>query len=305
MFSGKFIALGTLCLMFVAIELRAQIQGGWPDNSVGPGSGQDCQNLSVLVREKNGFGISGATVRLEGLWEATSDTNGIAVFDCRHAGHFPVMAEVTAAGYKPSRVPIDPMGSHPETVDLDRADAPMPYVGNKVDVRELSPDVQEKSAHLQSEASKALAALQLTPSSAAIYNNLGVSYLYSHDIEAAAAWFEKAVRALPYDAKPAGNLGLIRWLQHRAEESYELLLRADRLGYKPTAAHYVLGVMSLQRGLPQKAVEHLRKIPPEKFLYRDLYLSIALRACSKMKAAQESYQSFLKRNPVDYVLRAP
>ncbi len=300
--------------MFSAVGARAQVQDGWPDNPVVSRPGQDCRNLSVLVRERNGLGISGATVRVEGVWEATTDSDGIAVFDCRHIGHFPGMVEVTASGYQPARVPIDPLSNQPETVELDRAGPPMPYAGNKVDEKELSPEVQEKSAHLQAEASKALAAhdyetaqglllaaLRLTPSSPAIYNNLGVTSLHYHDIETAATWFEKAVRASPYDPSLAGNLGLVRWLQHRAEESYTLLLRANDLGYQSAAGHYVLGLMSLQRGFPQKAVEHLKKIPQEKFSYRDLYLSIALRACGKTRAAQESYQNFLRRNPVGYV----
>ena len=315
MIRGKFIALGIVYFTFTGIGAGAQVlQDSWPDNAVSKRPGQDCQNVSVLVRDQGGLGISGATVRLEGLWEATTDLNGVAVFDCRLSVNFPAMVEVTAPGYKPSRVPVGPMSGGPDTVDLERLDPQTRYLGEKVDVRELSPEVREKSERLVNESSRAIAqgdydgakqllqqALQLTPSSAPIYNNLGVAYLHTHDIDGAASWFEKAVKAAPYDASIAGNLGLVRWIQHRPEESYAILLRADAMGYESAGGHYVLGVMSLQKGLAKKAVEHLKKIPPEKFPYRDLYLSLALRACGRTKAAEESYQSFLRRDPVVYM----
>jgi len=307
--------LGIVYFVFAVMGAQAQVLqgGGWQNDGVSQLPGQNCQQVAVLVREKGGLGISGATVRLEGIWEATTNLNGVAMFDCRPSLSFPATVEVTASGYKPERLAIGPMNGEPEAIDMERLNPQTRYLGEKVDVRELSPEVRQKSDQLVTEASKAMAqghyetakqllteALKLTPSSAPIYNNLGVACLHTQDIAAAASWFEKAVKAAPYDASMAGNLGLVRWVQHRPEESYAILVRADAMGYESGGGHYVLGVMSLEKGLVKKAIEHLKKISSDKFPYRDLYLSIALRISGKTKAAEDSYQSFLRRDPVPY-----
>ena len=61
-----------------------------------------------------------------------------------------------------------------------------------------------------------------------------------------------------------------------------------------------MAIMAIQKGFPKQAVDRLKKVPAEKYPYRDLYLSIALRECGKTKAADESYRAFLKRHAVPY-----
>jgi hypothetical protein len=73
------------------------------------------------------------------------------------------------------------------------------------------------------------------------------------------------------------------------------------MGYESSMGHYILGVNSLDKGLAKEAVNHLKKVPSEKYLYRDLYLPLALRGCGKTKAAEDRYRNFLRRNPAGYL----
>ena len=180
-----------------------------------------------------------------------------------------------------------------------------------VSVSELERSVQKKSTHLQQMAVNALAkedyesaehllleALDLTPSSPGIYNNLGISYLRRHDLERAVPCFEKAAELAPYDPHIAGSLGMIRWMQGRHAESYQLLDRAVASGFSTPTAHYALGVLALEKGLAQQAVQQLSQSDGKRFRYRDLFLSIALRAVGKPKAAEKRFLDFLLTSPI-------
>ena len=173
------------------------------------------------------------------------------------------MVEVAAHGYKPVRLTLssDPLFAR-NNVYLERqttADAP---ASATVNARELSPDVQKRSSALQEEAMAALKrgdndgaekllmqALELTPSSSSIHNNIGITYLRRYKFERAATWFEKAVQISPYSPQVLGNLGMVRWLQGKQEECYQLLDRAVVGGFSTPGAHFILGVISLQKGL--------------------------------------------------------
>jgi Tfp pilus assembly protein PilF len=168
---------------------------------------------------------------------------------------------------------------------------------------------------LQQEAEKALAAkdyevaekllmevLQLTPSSASAANNLGVVALHKKDLETAASWFQKASEEAPYKPDILGNFGLVRWMQRRPEESYTILKKAFSMGYESNLGNYILGTVGLKNGDSKDAVERLKKTPPERFPYRDLYLSIALRNCGKTRAADESYRNFFRHNPAPFLI---
>ncbi len=167
---------------------------------------------------------------------------------------------------------------------------------NTVSVGELSEKVQKRSSLLQKEALRAIdrgdnllgeqllrRALEMTPSAGAIYNNLGVSFLRRHNFDEAALWFERAVKVAPYDPQLLGNLGIIRWAQLRTEESYRLIDRAAADGFSTPAAHYILGIMSLEKGEAADAIKEFRKSDPDRYPRIGLYLSIALDAKGKSK----------------------
>jgi tetratricopeptide (TPR) repeat protein len=185
-----------------------------------------------------------------------------------------------------------------------------PSAGTTVNVAELPASIQSRSGHLQDEAIKALArrdydtadklfkeAFQLTPSSPSIANNLGILALRHKDLDSATSWFRKAAEEAPQKPDIVGNLGLVLWMQHRSEESYAILAKATSQGFESGLAHYILGMLELGKGNAQGAMNHLKKAPSDRFPYRDLFLSIALRNCGKSKAADESYRNFVRRNP--------
>jgi len=258
----------------------------------------------------------GANVVTENnLMPGTTDANGVVEIPCRWVrGVLPIL-KITASGYRPTSVTLVPDSNSRFEVTLDRGEPIVRSAGTTVSAAELSPNAQSESTRLQEEAGKALAnqdyqnagkllmeAYQLTPSLPGIANNLGIVYLHLRDVESAGNWFQKAAEEAPYKGDILGNLGLVLWLQHRTDESYSILTKASAHGYESNLAHYILGTVSLERGKSQEAAEHLKKISPDKFRYRDLYLSIALRNCGKTKSADETYRNFLKRNPAPFLI---
>jgi tetratricopeptide (TPR) repeat protein len=142
-----------------------------------------------------------------------------------------------------------------------------------------------------------LEAHQPTPSSPGIAHDLGIVALRRKDLESAGSWFQKAAEEAPCNAAFLGDLGPVRWMQHRWQESCQIGAKAFSEGYEPGLGHYLLGTVGLGKAESQEAVKHLGKIPADRFAYRDLCLSIAIRNCGKNKAADESFRNFVRRNP--------
>jgi hypothetical protein len=63
-----------------------------------------------------------------------------------------------------------------------------------------------------------------------------------------------------------------------------------------------MGVVELQKGECKESAQLLKKVPTDRFPYRDFYLSVALRQCGENKAAAETYSSFLRRNPAPFFI---
>jgi hypothetical protein len=178
-----------------------------------------------------------------------------------------------------------------------------------IGVEELSHRVLEESLRLQQAGLNAIRredyetavrifqrALELTPSSLAIYNNIGVCEARRYRVGEAAAWFEKARDMAPFDPLIAGNLGLMRWLQHRTDESYELLaVSISRGGATSAAQHYAMGLMELEKGHPSEGIRNLTTVDRNRFPYRDLFLSAAQRNMGRPGASQKSYRRFMDR----------
>jgi hypothetical protein len=289
-------ALAVIAVVLAAAAARGQTRS------------EDCKNLVVQVHDATGMGIPNALVTFDRAWSVSTDYDGKAMMECRPMARGTVMVDVTARGFKPARLTVfpDPMLRNND-VFMERETSANTPNSTTVSARELAPDVQKKSALLQHEGATALSngdneeaehrfrdALALTPSASSIYNNIGVSYLRRYKFDEAATWFEKAVQASPYDPQLLGNLGMVRWIQKRYEESYQLLDRAVLGGFDAPGAHFVVGVVSLQKAQAEKAVEQLRKTDPAKYPMRDLFLSIALHTQRKEKAASRSFESFTR-----------
>jgi len=313
---GK-LSLGLVFLFIAGNQLQAQ-WGPYDDSQINSFPGDRCHDIALMVTDNNGVAIMGADIITEnrGL-EVTTDARGYAAIPCRSVeGSIMPVITVTASGYRPTRVNLMPdTRSHLE-VRLDRRDNPvLRSTGTTVNAAELTVNVQKQSAQLQQQAERAIAskdfdgaerllmeALQLTPSAAAISNNLGVVALHKNDLNTAGSWFQKASDQAPYKSDILGNLGLVKWMQHQYEESYSILSKAFSRGYQSTLGNYILGTMGIEKGDSKEAIEHLKKVPTDRFPYRDFYLSIAFRNCGKTKAADASYQNFVKRNPAPFLI---
>jgi Tfp pilus assembly protein PilF len=306
-FTGKF-WIGLAFLLSLGGTARAQ----WNSNPMG--NTRDCKEIALLVEDSTGAGITGATVVPEDSpIPVNTDANGVAHLPCRVAGEFMPRVSVTAQGYKSVTTTLVPDSGPRYAVRLDRADYINRSAGATINVSELSRDNQKKSIHLQEEAAKALVAKnydsaevllteakKLTPSAAAILNNLGIVAMHRKDLDAAGEYFKKASESAPRSGEIKGNLGLVLWMLNRQDESYSTLVKASMLGYESNAANYIMGVVGLQKGECKESVKLLKKVPTDQFPYRDLYLSIALRGCGENKAADESYQNFRQRNPAPF-----
>jgi hypothetical protein len=312
MFYGKF-CWGLAFMLLAAGQSAAQ------RNSSLPGYGRsaeatDCRTIEVRVEDRFGVGIMGATVISEKIiMSVSTDSNGMAKMPCHSdVGAIP-RVKVSAQGYMPVTTTIMPDSGDRMEIRLDRLEQETPFSGTIVTVGELSKNAQKRSSHFQEEAAKALAdqkydnaelllmeAQRLTPSSASIMNNLGIVALHQKDFDKAGEWFQKAAAAAPHIGDIRGNLGLVRWMQDRKEESYNALSRAYDLGYESNFGNYILGIIGLGKGEYKEAVKLLKKVPANQFPYRNLYLSVAFRKCGNNKAADENYRNFLLHNPTPY-----
>jgi Flp pilus assembly protein TadD len=316
---GKFLS-GLALLLIAGIPLRLPLQAQWkfpPANApANTASGPVCRDIVLEVTDANGMAIMGADIGTEthGL-EITTNSEGFAAIPCRTVGRgiLPTIT-VAAPGYKTMQVNLIPDVGSPLAVRLDRGEnSTSRAAGPTVNASELNANVQKQSEQLQRQAEKAMAekdfdsaekylveALQLTPSSASISNNLGILALRRNDLSEAVSWFQKASEAAPYKPDILGNLGLVKWMQRQYQESYTILTKAYSQGYESGLGNYILGTIELRRGQSKNALAHLKKTSAERFPNRNLYLSLALRSCGKQKEADESYRDFLKHNPVPY-----
>jgi Tfp pilus assembly protein PilF len=293
-------ALLTGCALVLILPLEGARGQAWTS---------DCSKVVVHVRDSSGLGIANAMVTVNQAWTYTTDFDGAATLECRPDMNSGALVEVTAHGFKPQSRVLHQLKFGDANIYLDRAISESRVSSATVSVKELRPDVQARSEELQEKAVKALQngedmaaeellkeAFELTPSSGSICNNLGVAYLQRNEYGEAAAWFEKAAAAAPYNPLILGNLGLIRWYQNRQDESYMLLDRAVTGGYSSPFGHYLLGVMFLQKDEYKKSIEQMRKTDRERFPYRDLYISLAQRMKGDQKAAVRSYRTFVENH---------
>ena len=263
----------------------------------------------LQVRDASGIPIPGAVAMLSDIWIEQADSTGAVRFAAREAMRLPAVIKVTARGYEPRELLFDGSESMME-ISLEKLETRNPAAGSSVSVAELAPETRDASERLQREAVEALLhgenneaermlleAIQLTPSAGAAYNNLGVAVLRQRRLEDAVRWFENSYELRPMDSAAAGNLGLIRCVQGRRDDCYRLLDKATALGFEAPMAHYCLGVLALERANWKQGARELERVSPERFAYRDLYLTVALRGIGRQHEAARSFQSFLRRRP--------
>lgn len=306
---------GALFLIILSAQLTLGLAQDAPRlNREAQDSSQDRRDIRLYVKRIDGVPIPGAQLTIDGSVVSISDSGGTATLTCQPGVMPPILLEVHAAGFKAQSVMIHDLDLPDKEVVLRRYDPVRRIMSGTVRVNELTREVQENSVRLQNQGLAAIrrreyviaeqlfhTAMELTPSSYAIYNNIGVVYARQNDITEAGTWFEKALAIVPHNALVSANLGLIRWAQDRREESYTLLHWSLSRGYSSPSAHYALGILSLQKGLSAEAAKHLKKTKPGEFRYRDLFLSFAQRSMGKLDAGMKSYWRFLRSSPAPLV----
>ncbi|PYV11700.1 MAG: hypothetical protein DMG07_18615 [Acidobacteria bacterium] len=269
--------------------------------------------LSITVRDRTGRPIPRAVATFGNSATPPSGSDGVLRIELNPDVRFPLVVEIHAGGYQGRSEVIEDRTRLNLEVTLETT-APRKSNGKSVTAGELSSEGQAQSHQLQEDARRALdsgdngraealllQALDLTPSLPAIYNQLGVAVLRQGRMQQASTWFEKAYASSNARAFPAAHLGMIRWFQSRKDESYRFLDEAVSLGFSNPAAHYYLGLLALEKGRWNQAAQQLSLANPDRFPYRDLFLSIALRAMGHGRQASKSFREFLKRRPAGLV----
>ena len=266
----------------------------------------------INVKDNAGSPVPNAVAFLGEISAETADSEGVIRIAPRAFLRLPMLVDVQARGFRPRQVLIEGLEQSSIDVYLEKVETGAPGRERTVSVGELSPENQAASQKLQEATVRALesgdnrkaeellrTALDQNQSSSAIYINLAIAILRQGRTDEAAGFLEKAFQLAPYDRTAAGNLGLMRWVQGRYEECYDLLDRAVTLGFQSPLAHYYLGVLALGRGYYKQSAEVLGSLDPNRFRYRDLYLSVAQRGLGKLQLARKTFREFLQRNPVE------
>jgi hypothetical protein len=266
----------------------------------------------INVKDNAGSPVPNAVAFLGEVSAESADSEGVIRIEPRAFLRLPMLVDVRARGFCPRQVLVEGFEQGSIDVYLEKVETGAPRRERTVSVGELSPDNRAASQKLEEATLRALEsgdnqkaeellrmALDENQSSSAIYINLGIAILRQGRTDEAAGYLEKGFQLAPYDRTAAGNLGLMRWVQGRHEECYDLLDRAVALGFQSPLAHYYLGVLSLGRGYYKQSAEVLGSLDPNRFRYRDLYLSVALRGLGKLQLARKTFLEFLQRNPVE------
>lgn len=265
------------------------------------------RQISLMVCDEKGRGIADALVSIGGFVYRTDPNGSVRFIPPRNTA---IQVQVRAAGYQSCQYLLDGNFADGTEIYLARSQSQSQGSGGTVQLQELAPERRQQAEKLERQALAALhsgnlasaeelllKAKELIPSSAVVHNNLGVVWLRKHNVSRAAQYFEKALDLHAVDPHATGNLGMVRWVQGRPDESYDLLSRAVEYGFSEPAALYILGRLALERGRFDVASSQLERVRPETFPLRDLYLTAAQYRMGKSGPARKSFVRFLQRNP--------
>jgi hypothetical protein len=302
---------GRLLLVLTGIFILAAASAQQPQRTVRQPD-LSPRSLWITVRDRQGHPIPGAVALAGNVPTDPSGKDGVLRIDWRPDTRFPVVVEVRVAGFKSRSELID--NATRTTLEVTLEPTETRPGGTSVSLEELSGERQAGGRQLREEVRRALdrgdnaraEALLLglaarNPSDPDAFNQLGMAVLRQGRMEQASLWFEKAYGLSGARTFPAANLGMIRWFQNRRDESYRFLEEAIGHGFSSPSAHYTFGLLSLERGRWRQGAEQLAQSSPERFPYRDLFLSVALGAGGHRRQAAKSLREFLKRRPVGLV----
>lgn len=271
--------------------------------------------MRIYIVDIAGQPISGAEVIIGDISIERTDFQGMVRIESRPGLHLPAYTVIRAEGFQTRHHLLEASLRESVSIVLERINSRTLPAGKGVSVSEMSPANRKAAVQLHDQALDAIRnadyntaeqllrkVVELSPSTAATYNNLAVVSLRQGRLGQSAAWFEKALEVEPLNHSSMGNLGIIRRLQDRREESFQLLDRAISMGFVSPMAQYLHGLLSLEKGLWKQAVAQLRLVRPDRFAYRDLFLAAAYSRLGQEKPARKSFRKFIERNPVNFIV---
>jgi hypothetical protein len=287
------------CFVFAFINQSS----GWTSQET---DSYGCNYLTIVIKDSMGVVVPNASITLEdSVMEYRTDFNGKAEVPCRQTGRMPQTYKVSAAGYREIAITPPRDGYGNVEILLDRAKSAKPMGANFVSVKELFSKSEKRLNSLLKKANRALKlrkyqdaesllreGFRINPSSAFHENGLGIIALLQGRYSESESWFQTAAQSASCSPDILGDLGFVRWARNQRNESYDIIRRAVSLGYESELGRYILGTMSMEKGLAAEAVQSLKKVSADLFPYRDLYLSIAFRNLGKTKSAEASYRRF-------------
>jgi len=153
--------------------------------------------------------------------------------------------------------------------------------------------VEEARAHFEK-------AVQIYPQYASAYNNLGVSWMHSHDAAQARDAFEHALAADPNHANAAMNLARLLFSEHDWAR-LEALLQTALVGTpQDTQALAMMTMTEFNLKKYAETVDYARRthaLPHEKFPIVHFLAARALLAQNQPDEAMVEYKVFLKEAP--------
>jgi tetratricopeptide (TPR) repeat protein len=303
-----------------SVVLSLLVLAGLPDAGQAAAQRMDSQGRSSVarrqfvvlkIRTSAGYAVPGAVAMVGELAAVSADPQGDVRIELKPPMRLPLLVDIQARGYRSRQIMIE--GFERSAIDVYlEAEAAGPRPGDQtVSAAELSPEKRQEVQKLENAGVRALAAndnptaeslfrsaFELNPNSSLLATNLGIAVLRQGRPDEALVFLEKAYQLGPYQAFTVGNLALVRWMQGRYDDCYPLADRAIALGFKSELVRYSLGVLALGRGYHKQSALELGHVDPERFPYRDLFLSIALRGLGQSKAAARAFDTFLQHQSV-------
>ena len=156
------------------------------------------------------------------------------------------------------------------------------------------------SFYNQREFSKAIQAYQkvieLDPTYAEAYNNLGIIYQMVGDVDRAFRAYQKSTEVNPRYEKGYNNLGILLFFKGRYDEAQEAFQKALVINPNNIESHINLGILFKKKGEGEKAVASYQRALAINPLHREAHYNLALlyEQLENLELAVNHYQQFIQ-----------
>jgi Flp pilus assembly protein TadD len=142
-------------------------------------------------------------------------------------------------------------------------------------------------------------AIELAPTMARAYDNLGLCYYYQNQNDLAVQNYKKAIELDPNSAWPHLNLAITLQFQNDLAGAESNLRDAIRLNPKFAQAHFQLGLVLEDLGRLDEATRELREAAQLNASYAEPHMALAriYRKLGQESSAREETQTYLRLHP--------